>query len=189
MASEKSQPKRELRRTVRESIRANPPGDGAAVRMEVAAWLENRPDLRVIASYAAMPDEVDLLPLVAMFPDRRWVFPRVVGDDLALHHVADTVRDLAAGAFGIREPLAMAPVVPAGDVDVFLCPGLAFDPRGGRLGRGRGFYDRLLAPARPTALRIGVCHPLQRVADTYPEPHDVPMHRVFDGGGAQGKRI
>lgn len=157
------------------------PGSGGEVRQAVAEWLEDHPELNVIAAYAAMAGEVDLVPLVVGFPGRRWLFPRVDGDDLVLHEVKDPARDLVAGAFGIREPAASLPVLRADEVDVFLCPGLAFDGRGRRLGRGRGFYDRMLGGARPSALRIGVCHPRQRVADTFPEPHDIPMHRVIDG--------
>ena len=83
------------------------------------------------------------------------------------------------GAFGVREPSPDMPVIPLDQIDAFLCPGLAFDPRGGRLGRGRGFYDRMLAGARPDALRIGVCFPWQIVPDVFPEAHDVFMDGIL----------
>jgi 5-formyltetrahydrofolate cyclo-ligase len=174
-------PKKALRQAVRRRLREHPPGDGATIRAAVAAWLRTRPHLRTVASYAAMPGEVDLLPLLAAFPERRWVLPRVVGDDLVWHEVRAPERDLAPAAFGIREPLADLPLVTAGEVDLWLCPGLAFDGRGGRLGKGRGYYDRALAAARPDAPRVGVCHPQQRVADVLAQPHDVPMTVVIDG--------
>lgn len=137
--------------------------------------------MRTVALYAAMPEEVDLLPLVAWDPDRRWVFPRVCGEDLVFHEVRDCDRDLIPGRMGIREPSPSLPQVAAGEVDVFLCPGLAFDAGGGRLGRGRGYYDRTLAAARPGALKVGVCLPCQRVADTFPQAHDVAMDVVISG--------
>ena len=68
-----------------------------------------------------------------------------------------------------------------GGIDVFLCPGLAFDLRGGRLGRGRGFYDRALALTGPGAYRIGICFSWQIVEDVHCEPHDVPMDEVIRG--------
>lgn len=173
--------KQQVRTEVRRALRAVAPGTGATVCDAVARWLAARPALRTVASYAAMANEVDLLPLLAYLPERRWLFPRVAGDELVFHEVSDLDRDLAAGTLGIREPRRELPEVPIAEVDVFLCPGLAFDLRGGRLGRGRGYYDRALALARPNALRVGVCHPLQRVPDTYPAPHDVPMHLVIDG--------
>jgi 5-formyltetrahydrofolate cyclo-ligase len=181
MTSEKSQSKRELRSAMRRVLLEVAPGDGTEVRRAVADWLRDHPELTVIAAYAAMAGEVDLVPLVDGFPGRCWLFPRVVGDDLMLHEVVDPARDLVVGAFGIREPSASLPVVRADEVEAFLCPGLAFDGRGGRLGRGRGFYDRMLGAAHPSALRVGVCHPVQQVSDTFSEPHDIPMHRVIDG--------
>jgi len=147
----------------------------------VRQWLAVRPELQTVALFAALPEEVDLLPLLAWNPDRCWVFPRISGDDLVFHQVRDPARDFMAGPLGLREPSPVLPVVPASVVDVFLCPGLAFDGHGGRLGRGRGFYDRMLATARPDSLKIGVCLPIQQVPDTYPEIHDVMMDGVIDG--------
>lgn len=177
-------PKRQVRSEVRTRLAVARPGAGEAVCAAVRRWLAGHPGLRTVAAYAAMADEVDLLPLLAALPERRWLMPRVVGDDLVFHRVIDPALDLTAGAFGIREPRADLPQVPVAEIDALLCPGLAFDSNGGRLGRGRGFYDRVLAQARPDALRVGVCHPLQRVPDTYPAGHDVPMHLVIDGSDA-----
>ncbi len=144
-------------------------------------WLAGQPQVKVISTYSPLPGEVDITPLVTEFPHLRWVFPRVVGSELALHHVADPASDLEPGAFGIREPRADLPTVDLFHVDAFLCPGLAFDEYGGRLGRGRGFYDRLLEHARGDALKIGVCHRKQLVPHTYGEAHDVVMDRVISG--------
>lgn len=155
------------------------PQDSGAVRAAVCRWLAARPALQTVASYAPLAEEVDLLPLLAWDPGRRWVFPRVCGDHLALHEVRDANNDLQQGAFAIREPSPALPVVPICDVDVFLCPGLAFDPIGGRLGRGRGYYDRMLAHARSGTLKVGICHPIQRVPDTFPQAHDVFMDVVI----------
>jgi 5-formyltetrahydrofolate cyclo-ligase len=76
------------------------------------------------------------------------------------------------------EPLPCLPELPVARIDAFFCPGLAFDSHGGRLGRGRGFYDRMLAQARPDALKVGVCFPRQLVSDTCPEAHDVRMDEL-----------
>lgn len=75
--------------------------------------------------------------------------------------------------------------------DLVLVPGLAFDPRGYRLGYGGGFYDRLLPTLRPDARRWALAFELQ-VGDNLPaEPHDVPLDAVItevrwlDTGGRQ----
>ena len=142
-------------------------------------WLADHSFLQVIAVFAALPGEPDLTELVASHPDRKWVYPKVVGEHLAFHVVEDPAADLSPGAFGILEPVTGLPEIPIGEIDAFICPGLAFDAKGGRLGRGRGFYDRMLSMARPGAVRVGICFDHQLVPDTFPEAHDVMMDQVI----------
>ena len=55
---------------------------------------------------------------------------------------------------------------------------MAFDRRGNRLGRGKGYYDRLL-PRIPTAYKLGLCFPFQLVEQIPAEAHDIPMDEVL----------
>ncbi len=151
------------------------PADSAAACAALDGWLLAHPTVRTVATYSPLPGEVDLADTIARHSEIRWVYPRVSGDHLTFHP-GDS---LQPGAFGILEPAAESPEVPLLEIDAFLCPGLAFDHRGGRLGRGRGFYDRLLAQARPGAQFLGICHDFQLVADTFSESHDVRMHAVI----------
>ena len=74
---------------------------------------------------------------------------------------------------GVKIPKANAPeVVP----EVLLIPGQAFTPKGSRLGRGRGFYDRYLASF--LGLKIGICYHEQMVEELSLEKHDIPMDCV-----------
>lgn len=152
--------------------------DSKPVCDAVYHWLAGHPDLQTIAVFSALPGEPDLAELVALHPDHRWVYPKVSGHHLTFHAVENPASELAPGAFRILEPVPGLAEIAITEIDAFLCPGLAFDPRGGRLGRGRGFYDRMLAQARPDALRIGVCFPHQLVPDTFPEAHDIHMDAV-----------
>ena len=171
--------KTDLRNHMRRLARDTPTPPSGPVRDAIEHCLAAHPALRTLAVFAALPGEPDVAELVTQHPERRWVYPQVHGDDLVFRVVTDPTEQLNLGAFGIREPSADLPQAAIEHIDAFLCPGLAFDARGGRLGRGRGFYDRLLAPARPDALKIGVCFARQLIDDTFPEPHDVPMNAVI----------
>lgn len=135
-----------------------------------------------IAIYSALPGEPAITPLVKRMPQHHWLFPRVDGERLHFHRVWDPDNQLKPGAFGILEPDSSLPTTTSADIDIFICPGLAFDGQGGRLGRGRGFYDRVLADAREEALKIGVGFACQLVEETYAEPHDIPMNAVLCHG-------
>jgi 5-formyltetrahydrofolate cyclo-ligase len=67
------------------------------------------------------------------------------------------------GRFGVPEAPATEPLDPA-TIDLVIVPGIAFDPAGNRLGRGKGFYDRFLRDPRLGATTIGVCFEEQVVA-------------------------
>ena len=81
--------------------------------------------------------------------------------------------------FGVREPIAGTQVA-LGMIDIVVIPGLAFDRRGYRVGRGRGFYDRFLSQQDFKGLRIGLCFHEQLLGEAIPtEEHDIPMDVVI----------
>ena len=167
-----------LRKRMRLLLKQSRTDDGR-VRAAVRAFLDELAPGTTIAGYAALPGEVDLLGLIDS--SHQWVLPRVSGNRLIFHRITDPTKDLRPGAFGIREPETTLPTIPESEIRIFLCPGLAFDPKGGRLGRGRGFYDRTLENARPDSLKVGICRPSQLVDDTFSEVHDIRMDRVISG--------
>lgn len=132
---------------------------------------------RTVLLYAAVQDEVELTGLIEPLRRRgtRMLFPRVRGPDLELAAATDPAT-LEVGYRGVREPTGRH--VDPGVVDVALLPGLAFDPRGGRLGSGGGHYDRLLATLPPATIRIGVGFTCQVVPQVPREAHDQPVHLV-----------
>ena len=138
------------------------------------------PELReasTVLLYAALREEVDLATLVGPLHGRgtRTLFPRVRGERLELVAAAD-LRTLQLGHRGVREPAGRT--VDPGVVDVAVVPGVAFDPRGGRLGAGGGHYDRLLAELAATTTRVGTAFDCQLVPRIPREAHDQPVHLV-----------
>ena len=134
---------------------------------------------RTVAVFAALPDEPATDEVLARWAStRRVVLPRVEGD--AMRFYACRPDALVFGAFGILEPQGERPC-PAGEIDLVVCPGVAFTADGRRLGRGRGYYDRYLGDPAFRGFRVGVCYAHQLVDDLPVEPNDVRMDRVITG--------
>ncbi len=96
--------------------------------------------------------------------------------------ITDPATQLEPGCFGILEPskeqTAQATVDPA-EIDVILVPGSVFDPLGGRMGYGGGYYDRFLTQDAPQAQRIGLAYTQQIVEQIPMEPHDQYMDIII----------
>jgi 5-formyltetrahydrofolate cyclo-ligase len=92
-------------------------------------------------------------------------------------HVKFPDTDLALGQFGVREPSESCAQFPLNRLDLVLVPGIAFDLHGRRLGRGKGFYDQLLAAVRGKT--CGVAFDEQIVNEIPVEPHDVLLNCIL----------
>jgi 5-formyltetrahydrofolate cyclo-ligase len=139
---------------------------------------------RALAAYAAMSVElsVDEVVTAKLHEGGTVLLPRYDAAARSYRMVAITniEEDTVQGHYGIREP---RPELPAEDPaclrsadTVWLVPGLAFDPQGHRLGRGGGYYDRLLAGV--LGPRIGVALDWQILPTVPSEAHDITMTMV-----------
>ena len=171
--------KRQLRLELRQRTKTCQASSQRAID-SLKTYLVERPALQSIAAFSPLKGEVDLLPLLDRV-DRTWAFPRVKGEEITFYHVTDPNLDLVAGAYGILEPRDGLRECPVEKIDLFLCPGLGFDLRGGRIGRGMGFYDRELSRARADAVKLGVCFGFQLVDEVQMEDHDVRMDGIILG--------
>jgi 5-formyltetrahydrofolate cyclo-ligase len=120
---------------------------------------------------------IDLLWGLKELGDHCISYPRCEGDNLVFRPVSG-LADLVPGRFGISEP---GPGPASEQFDLIIVPGLAFAPDGSRLGRGRGFYDRLLATIPSTTMTVGVCFEFQRLAEILHEPHDRKVEKIITG--------
>ena len=178
--------KKYLREILRECRRALPESYVTAVSRTV--------QLRILRSsyYGATPSVVlyvandnevstDLILTDALRSGRRVMLPRVIpgSHQLAIVRVRDR-NELAPGALGLLEPMG-AEIVPIADLgEVLFCvPGLAFSRNGQRLGRGGGYFDRVLAAVAPQAITAGLAYSFQ-LLDRLPEsPNDRRLNLIF----------
>ena len=143
--------------------------------LDTTGWKE----ARTILLYHSLPDEVDTMLLLSegVKQGKRVLLPRVVGDILELCSYQPS--SLTSGAYGIMEPLGdIFPQDYYSEIDLAVVPGMAFTPDGVRMGRGKGYYDRLL-PLLSDAYKVGLCFPFQLLDYIPSEPHDVLMDEIL----------
>ncbi|MBD5419880.1 MAG: 5-formyltetrahydrofolate cyclo-ligase [Muribaculaceae bacterium] len=150
----------------------------ASAAEEVFAQLEKTAAFMMadnILMYHSLPDELQTIKFLQKWHDRkRFFLPRVNGVNLDILPYEETRLEL--GSFHIEEPTG-DDVVDVDDIELMVIPAVAFDRKGNRLGRGKGFYDRLLSTSKAT--KIGVGYEFQLFDDLPSEPHDVAMDMVI----------
>lgn len=133
-----------------------------------------------ILSFSSLADEVSLWHLnYYLAGTGRLVLPRIDGGHLVPYYVDDPDTQLIRGPYQIEEPdPSRCHAVDLDKIDLIIVPGVVFDQEGGRIGRGKGFYDRLLASVNLT-YKIGVGFKEQLYPTKLPqEPFDRPVSRV-----------
>src|SRR5262249_20704468 len=90
---------------------------------------------------------------------------------------------LRRGRFGILEPSGTQVVIPPEEIGYIIVPGIAFDPRGGRLGFGKGYYRRFFRQLPATTYPCGFAFCIQVVPSVPPTSHDICMHGMVTEQG------
>ncbi len=172
--------KQQLRFQMKQLLRATSPTQrercSAEVRHQLACQLQKP---QVIALYAGTWQEPNLDPLWSegLFAHRLILYPRLEEQELYFCPIS-SLDQLRLGRFGIREPLTS----PTGEQpDVILVPGLAFGKDRSRLGRGDGFYDRLLSKLAGRTRKVGVGFEFQLLDSLPVEPHDSWLDEIIVG--------
>jgi 5-formyltetrahydrofolate cyclo-ligase len=156
----------------------------AAIAVRVEQLPQYR-QARVVATYVGVKSEVGTRSLIegrlARGEPTAVVYRK--DGDLALALI-QSIDELVPASFGLFEPIPAVVADPERhcgptEVDLFLVPGLAFDPAGGRIGYGKGYYDRLLGAARPGAVFLALAFESQVVEQVPMLAHDVPVHLVM----------
>jgi len=167
---------------IRRSIRARKALLGEAEKQEKASrvWeaLEHTAAFKMaerVLLYHSLPDELSTRGFIDRWHSRKSIFlPRVNGVNLEiLPYVPGT---LANGSYDIAEPQGDN-TCDISDMDLVIVPAVAYDRNGNRVGRGKGYYDRLLGDCR--AMKIGIGYHFQLVDEIECEPHDVGVDMVI----------
>lgn len=132
-------------------------------------------DSSKILLYHSLPDELSTqLIIKKLYDEKELYLPRVNGVNLEI--LPYTPSSLKTGSFNIKEP-AGNNIINIADINLVVVPGVAFDLHGNRIGRGKGFYDRLLNDT--SAIKIGICYDCQIINYIPNEPHDIKMNIII----------
>lgn len=177
--------KKSLRSFMRSRLRETPEAALHSWSIQLVTHLQSRKDLwqkpGVIALFGGLRSEPDLISV--FLP---WL--QTLGWKTALFTISGTQlqpvivqneADLKRGHLGVWEPLGDQ-TIPIGQLDMILVPGLAFDKTSGaRMGRGGGYYDRLLSDPEIHARLIGVAFHLQILPEIPTEQHDIHVQEII----------
>lgn len=163
---------------LRQAAKADTSGRRSAALRSLSAALLEGPS-KTIGIYYPMPHEVNLLPLVAAYPQHRFAFPRCVsGHQLVFHHVTQPDKDFAPGGHNIPAPAEHLPIIQPAELDILIVPGVAFSTDGKRLGYGGGYYDRYI-PRCPRAKLTALAFAEQIVPHIPTDEHDCCIPHIL----------
>ena len=175
--------KRQLRKQIREEKKNQHPDVLRTNSAVLLRQIENHPNFiasKTILLFYSLGDEVYTHDFVEKWHSaKKILLPVVQGDILVLRHYTGK-ECLQAGAFNIEEPIGKN-FTDYDEIELAVVPGLSFDKQGNRLGRGKGYYDKLL-PLLHT-YNIGICHQFQAREDIPAEPFDRKMDEVWTEKG------
>ena len=175
--------KKEIRRGIRELKKQYSLDEKK--RMSVSVWNQIENDKRfleaaIVLAYWSMDDEVFTHDFVTRWADKKtFLLPCVRGNELDIRYFDGEEKLEPGEGYAIPEPVG-ALFADLDKIDVILVPGVAFDAYGNRLGRGKGYYDKILK--QTNAYKIGVCFDFQFIENVPTEVHDVKMDKVVVSG-------
>jgi 5-formyltetrahydrofolate cyclo-ligase len=170
--------KSDLRQKIRVALEKISPAVRTVESIDLCERLKTQlPSAHPILFFAPLPDELDVWPLLELSMALGTTCALPFFDASKKAYIARGLdrlaTDIVMGKFGVREPAASCAEIPSDKFDLVLVPGLAFDLSGNRLGRGRGFYDRLLE--KTSGIKCGVGYDFQLLENIPAEPHDAKV--------------
>ena len=177
-----------LRKTVlrkRSALSASEKSQAELIMLETLLNWEIFKKAEVIHIFIAKPDEPDTRKIIenCWISGKRVAVPLVLPNTFNLIHSEIKSFDrLVYGMYGIQEPSPERRIIVTPDIfDLVIVPGVAFDSKGGRLGHGKGYYDRFLELT--SAFRLALAFDCQLIETLPTELHDVPMNAILSESG------
>jgi 5-formyltetrahydrofolate cyclo-ligase len=182
MHTETDELKNGLRQMIRARLEKISPAVRAVESIDLCERLKTQmPGARTILFFAPLPDELDIWPVlelsIALGTTCALPFFDAEEKKYSAREIKKPAADIVIGKFGVREPAASCAEISLDKFDLILVPGMAFDLSGNRLGRGRGFYDRLLE--RASGIKCGVGYDFQLMEKIPVEPHDAKVNFIL----------
>lgn len=172
MSTDEQGAKAELRAKIRSILKSLTPEKRTSDSAKLCVSLKQQHSFQNAASilfFAPLPEEPDLWPLLneVLATKKLIALPCFDSENQTYlpRRINDIHVEIMSGKFGIREPVPACVAIPLEDLDVVLVPGVAFDASGHRLGRGKGYYDRLLQNLK--GRKIGIAFD-EQVVDAVP---------------------
>ncbi len=180
--------KKETRQTILQQRKAFPAKEKNLAEQRMLKFLQNWDvfiQAETIHLFISKPEEPDTLPIIsyAWESGKTIVVPCVLPNTFNLFHSQlKSFDDLCPGALGVLEPSPerRLPMNPE-SFHLVIIPGVAFDLQGGRIGYGKGYYDRFLE--QTTAFRLALAFDFQIIDKVPTEKHDVPMNGILSESG------
>lgn len=183
-----SMEKKELRRFIRQKLAEHCPQERAAKGMQICQYVQNSElfqNTSVVMAFLPMVEEVDTVPIIlhAWQQGKTIVVPKILDQR---HIIPIEIQSLDTGVeidrYGLRNPISEIPFA-FEEIDLVLTPGLGFDRRGNRLGRGRAYYDRFFSNPKLRAIRWALTFSFQ-VLDRIPvDERDMPVDAIVTETG------
>lgn len=139
---------------------------------------------KVVMTYVSLPTEVDTYSIIekALKQGKKVVVPYIdPSTSTIIATELTTIKDLEKGPFGIYQPKGgVRKQVSLREIDLIVVPGIAYDKKNMRLGRGKGYYDKFLAAKDLSSVKtIGLAFRFQVVETLPSSPHDRPVHKLL----------
>jgi 5-formyltetrahydrofolate cyclo-ligase len=171
-----------LRVKIRAALEKISPAVRAVESIDLCERLKTQmPSAHTILFFAPLPDELDVWPVLelslALGTTCALPFFDATSKTYGARGLNKLATDIVMGKFGVREPAAGCKEISLDKFDLVLVPGVVFDWQGHRLGRGQGFYDRLLE--KVSGIKCGVGYDFQLLENIPTDTHDAKVDFIL----------